>query len=274
MKRPTHAGLTWLIILWMLGGLCGPETSFGQSGARPTSPPLPARKAALIDVTGYWASIISVDWRWRMMTPPIGDYSSVPLNPEGIRVTRAWDPKADAAQGAQCKAYGAAGLMRLPEELQIQWSDDNTLQIQTDAGMQTRQLHFDGHWAGGAATAQGYSSASWYKQTQTVGFNPPSNGPKPGGGGTLKVMTTHMLPGYLRRNGVPYSGSAVMTEYFDRIDDEGTSYLIVTSVVEDAVYLRDIFITTEEYMRMPDGSRWDPEPCRIIPPTSSSQVVG
>jgi hypothetical protein len=274
MKRPQHAKLAGLVVLCVLGPLCAAQVAFGQLGAAPAGPPLPAKKAALIDVTGYWASIISVDWRWRMMTAPVGDFSSVPLNPEGIRVTRAWDPKADEAQGAQCKAYGAAGLMRLPEELLIQWTDDNTLQIQTDTGMQVRQLHFGGHWSAGEPTAQGYSTAAWYKQTQTVGFNPPSNGPKPGGGGSLKVMTTHMLAGYLRRNGVPYSADASMTEYLDRIDDEGTSYLIVTSVVEDPVYLRDIFITTEEFMKMPDGSHWDPQPCRIIPPTSTSQVLG
>jgi len=274
MNRPQYAKFGGLLILCVLGELCAPGPAFGQLGAPPAGPPLPAKKGALIDVTGYWASIISVDWRWRMMTPPIGDFSSVPLNQEGIRLTRAWDPKVDEARGAQCKAYGAAGLMRLPEELQIQWADDETLLIQTDTGMQTRELHFRGHWSGGESTTQGYSSASWFKQTQTVGFNPPSNGPKPGRGGTLRVLTSHMLPGYLRRNGVPYSGSAAMTEYFDRIDDEGTSYLIVTSVVEDPVYLRDIFITTEEFMKMPDAARWDPQPCKIIPPTSTSQITG
>src|SRR6185437_52484 len=208
MNRPQYAKFGGLLILCVLGELCAPGAAFGQLGAPPAGPPLPAKKGALIDVTGYWASIISVDWRWRMMTPPIGDFSSVPLNQEGIRLTRAWDPKVDEARGAQCKAYGAAGLMRLPEELQIQWADDETLLIQTDTGMQTRELHFRGHWSGGESTTQGYSSASWFKQTQTVGFNPPSNGPKPGRGGTLRVLTSHMLPGYLRRNGVPYSGSA------------------------------------------------------------------
>jgi hypothetical protein len=245
-----------------------------QQATRPPAPALSPEQSALIDVTGYWASMITADWRWRMMTPPSGDFSSVPLNPEGIRLTRAWNPATDEAQGAQCKVYGAAGLMRLPEQLHISWTDPGTLQIQTDAGMQTRLLHFGGHWTGGPSTSQGFSSASWYKQVQIVGFNPPFGGPKPGGGGTLKVLTSHMLPGYLRRNGVPYSGDAAMTEYFDRIDDEGTSYLIVTSVVEDPTYLRDVFITTEEFKKLPDGSRWDPQPCRIIPPTSTTPVRG
>lgn len=246
-----------------------PGIALGQQAGRPVSHSMSAEQEALIDLTGYWASIITADWRWRMMTAPIGDTASVPLNPAGVRLANAWNPKTDEARGAQCKAYGAAGLMRLPEELHILWSDPNTLEIQTDSGMQTRLLHFDSQGPVETATLQGYSSASWYKQVQMVGFDPPFGGPSPGHGGTLKATTTHMLPGYLRRNGVPYSGAAVMTEYFDRIEDEDSSYLILTSVVTDPTYLDDVFITTEEYAKMPDGSRWSPQPCRIIPPTSA-----
>ena len=35
--------------------------------------------------------------------------------------------------------------------------------------------------------------------------------------GTLKVITGNMHPGYLRKNGVPYSGEAVLNEYFNRL---------------------------------------------------------
>lgn len=241
--------------------------ALGQQTSRSVNHPMSGEQQALIDVTGYWASIITADWRWRMMTAPIGDFASVPLNAAGARLADAWNPRADEMKGAQCRAYGAAGLMRLPEELHILWNSPNTLEIQTDSGMQTRMLHFHGGGAVGAATLQGYSAASWFKQVQMVGFDPPFGGATPGHGGTLKVITTHMLPGYLRRNGVPYSGDAVMTEYFDRIQDEDSSYLILTSVVEDPTYLDDVFITTEEYAKMPDGSRWNPQPCKIIPPT-------
>jgi len=237
---------------------------------RPQGPPLPAQKAALIDVTGYWTTVISADWRWRMMTPPIGDFSSVPLNPAGIQLTMAWNPQRDIADGAQCRAYGAAGVMRLPTRLHVHWADDETLEIDTDAGQQQRMLHFKGQWNGGAPTPQGWSSASWYKQLQAAGFGPPYGGPQPGKGGTLKVVTTHMTAGYLRRNGVPYSENAVYTEYFDRLEDDGTTWLIDTSVVNDPTYLRDVFITTETFKQESDGSKWDPQPCKVVPPTSSA----
>lgn len=246
--------------------------ALAQRGQRP-GPPLPAREAALIDITGYWTSVISADWRWRMMTAPIGDFSSVPLNPAGIRLTMAWNPQRDIADGVQCRAYGAAGVMRLPVRLHVHWADDNTLEIDTDAGQQQRLLHFQGNWSGGAPTLQGYSSASWYKQLQAAGFGPPFGGPQPGKGGTLKVITTHMASGYLRRNGVPYSEQAIYTEYFDRLDDGGTLWLIDTSRVDDPIYLRGVFLTTETFKQEPDASKWDAEPCRVVPPTSSALPV-
>ncbi len=94
-------------------------------------------------------------------------------------------------------------------------------------------------------------------------------GPEPGKGGTLHVVTTHMRPGYLRKNGVPYSGNAVLTEYYDRFDRNGVSYLIVTSVVDDPQYLNDRFITSGQFKREPDGSKWNPTPCRPLWPRST-----
>jgi hypothetical protein len=217
--------------------------------------------AAVIDVTGNWVSVVDEDWRWRMMTPPKGDFTSVPLNAEGRSVGNAWDPAKDEASGEQCKAYGAAGLMRMPTRLRIAWADPQMLRLETDAGQQTRLFHFDGSKAG-APSWQGDSVASWQKQAQTRGFAPPYDGPAPGKGGALKVVTTHMRPGYLRRNGAPYSGDAVLTEFFDRVDVEGTPFLILTTVVEDPKYLTEPFVTSEQFKWEGDGSKWDPTPCR------------
>src|ERR1700732_5057440 len=101
-----------------------------------------AKTVAPIDLTGYWVSIVTEDWRYRMVTPAKGDYASVPLNPEGRKVADTWDPAKDEASGSQCKSYGAAALMRVPGRLHITWADDNTLKIEADAGTQTRLLHF------------------------------------------------------------------------------------------------------------------------------------
>ena len=227
------------------------------------APPLPPRQGAVIDITGYWVSQVNEDWRWRMVTPPKGDYASLPLNPEGRRVAGAWDPAQDEANGNACKAYGAAGLMRLPTRIHITWADDNTLKLEADAGQQTRLLRFGTPKLPlTEATWQGESFASWQKQAQQSGFGPPYNGAAPGKGGALKVVTTQMRPGYLRKNGVPYSANAILTEYFDRVELDGGSYLILTSVVEDRQYLSDMFITSEQFKMELDGSKWNPSPCK------------
>src|SRR6267143_570063 len=113
-------------------------------GAQPPATPPAPKMAAPIDLTGYWVSIVTEDWRFRMITPDKGDFSSVPLNPEGRRVANTWDPEKDEADGNQCKSYGAAAVMRVPGHVHIFWENDNTLRIDTDAGTQTRLLHFEG----------------------------------------------------------------------------------------------------------------------------------
>jgi len=245
-----------------LGALLLAASSVSAQG-RFGAPPPTGQAGALIDLTGYWVSIVDEDWRWRMVTPPKGDYASVPLNPEGRRVADTWDAAKDEAEGNACKAYGAAGLMRLPTRLHITWADDKTLQVETDAGQQKRLFHFDvSRSPGGEPQWQGDSAASWVKQYQSRGFAPPFGGPSPGKGGALKVVTTHMRAGYLRKNGVPYSGNAILTEYLDRVEFDGVPYLILTTAVDDPQYLNDTFITSEQFKFEPDSSKWKPSPCK------------
>src|SRR5437763_430062 len=99
------------------------------------------RGASPIDLTGNWVSIVTEDWRFRMVTPPKGDYASVPLNAAARAVADKWDPAKDEADGNACKSYGAANIMRTPGRLRISWENDTTLKIETDAGQQTRLLH-------------------------------------------------------------------------------------------------------------------------------------
>ena len=235
-------------------------------GQGPAAGPAPsAQAAAPIDMTGYWVSIVSEDWRWRMVTPARGDYQSVPLNAEGRRVADAWDPARDDAAGEACRSYGAPAIMRVPGRLHITWRDDNTLQVDIDAGMQTRLLHF-GDWKapGGEPTWQGDSVASW-----EVPRRGGRGGPAAGGGtsaaprfGSLKVVTTHIRPGYLRKNGVPYSADTRMTEYWDVLPQpNGSEYLVVTTIIEDPTYLTIPWIVSPNFKREPNGSKWDPTPC-------------
>jgi hypothetical protein len=235
----------------------------GAAPGRAGGPPPSARAAAPFDPTGYWVAIISEDWRWRMVTPAKGDVVSIPLNAEGLRVSEAWDPAKDEAAGEQCKAYGAPGLMRGPTRLHITWQDDNTLKIESDYGTQTRLLRFIGAGeasrageAGGAKTWQGITTAQW---VMAAGGGRGRGGPRHG---SIKSITTQLRPGYLRKNGVPYSDRAVFTEYWDlHVETNGDQYLVDTNLVEDPVYLQTPWITALHFKKEKDGSKWDPSTC-------------
>ena len=238
-------------------------TTFAQAGraagAGRAGVPPSARAAAPFDPTGYWVAIVSEDWRWRMVTPAKGDVVSIPLSVEGLRVAEAWDPAKDEAAGEQCKAYGAPGLMRGPTRLHITWQDDSTLKIESDYGQQTRLLRFTG--AGGAG---GPSGAKTWQGVTTAQWIMGGGGRGRGGArfGSIKSLTTQLRPGYLRKNGVPYSDRAVFTEYWDlHKEANGDQYLVDTNLVEDPVYLQTPWITSLHFKKEPDGSKWDPTPC-------------
>jgi hypothetical protein len=238
--------------------------AFGAAAQQPPAPAQSPRAQAPVDFTGYWVSIVTEDWRWRMVTPPKGDYSSVPLTAEARKVADAWDPAQDTSAGEACRAYGAAAIMRVPGRIRISWENDTTLRVDTEAGTQTRLFRFtprtvEGLIAGaraqdGAPSWQGRSVAQWRIAGARRGAPP--------AGGSLLVVTEGMRPGYLRKNGVPYSANAVVTEYYNRTNEpNGDSWLIVTTIVEDPVYLTGRFVTSSHFKKAADGSIWNPTPC-------------
>jgi hypothetical protein len=213
------------------------------------------KDGAAFDMTGYWVSIVTEDWRFRMVTPPKGQFGGVPLNAEGRKVAGAWDPAKDETAGNQCKAYGAAAIMRIPGRLHITWDNDTTMKIEADAGTQTRVIHFGGAAQQGTeASWQGYSIAGW-EYAAGGGKGAPRSG-------DLRVVTTNLKPGYLRKNGVPYSANAVVTEWYDRIHaTNGEEWLVVSTEVRDPQYLAMPFITSTHFKKQPDAAGWAPEPC-------------
>lgn len=242
-----HAAAALAVLAFV--GLAGTQAQFGslhaQGRGRRGQPPATARAGAPIDLTGYWTAVITEDWRWRMVTPAKGDYQSIPINAAAQKVADAWDPAKDEAAREQCKAYGTPGLMRAPTRLNISWMDDNTLKVDTDYGMQTRLLHFGG-WTppGGRPTWQGESVARW------------------DGAGTLVVRTSNLRPGYLRKNGVPYSARTTMTEYWDLITEPtGERRILLLIVVDDPMYLQVPWTVPVHFKKEADGSKWDPTPC-------------
>jgi hypothetical protein len=244
--------------------VCSPMVSAGQ-GRGQAAPPPTARAIAPVDLTGYWVSVISEDWQWRMITPAKGDVASLPLNAEGTRVANQWNP----AEEGSCKAYGAAAIMRMPGRLRITWEDDNTLKIETDAGQQTRRLRFNATPPSAASRdAQGHSVARWEITAPVAGSgavggvaNPRQPAPR---WGTLKVVTTNMQAGWLRKNGVPYSEQATMTEYFDRFSDGTDEWFTVTTMVEDPTYLNQPLVVSSNFKKERDGSKFTPVPCKTI----------
>ena len=231
---------------------------------RPAAPKLSPREAAPIDLTGYWVSVISEDWRWRMVTPAKDDFAGIPFKPEGRKVGDLWDPAKDEASGDTCKAYGAATIMRLPGRVHITWQDDSTLKIETDTGEQTRLLKFGDKPENIAASRQGYSQAQWEQPERGIGT------PRPGFGATregskgraLEVSTTHLLGGYLRKNGFPLSANATVHEDFDLFTERnGQPWFVVTTIVEDPMYLQEPYVTSSNFKKEPDGSKWHPRPC-------------
>jgi hypothetical protein len=240
----------------------------GGAPAQPTTP----QAAAPIDVTGYWVSQIVDEWRFRV-TPQKGDIPYLPINADARRVANAWDPDKDIAEGKQCRAYGAVGVMQRPGRLHVTWENDRTLRIDADAGTQTRLLHFGAAPAQkGARNWQGYSTAQWVVagrpllDTGGTGFVPGLGARGPNRGGTLIAKTDNMLSGYIRKNGVPYSEEAVLTEYFNLVTNaapgaQNQPYLVVTAFVEDPKFLTGPFIRTYTFKKQSDASGWDPTPC-------------
>jgi hypothetical protein len=266
----------------------------GGGGAQ-NAPPATARAGAAFDMTGYWVSEVTEKWRYRMLVPDKGDYQMVPLNPDGRKVAAAWDPARDQATGEACRSYGAVGLLQVPGRLHITWQDDNTLRLDTDSGTQTRVFHFARPQGQGAASEsrgggspspnaelswQGYSAAIWgggESRDRRDGFG----GPAQDATGRLvvipaqrkeadylKVTTTRMRPGYLQKNGIPYSSNALLEEYFDVFSDPYTknTWIALTQVVTDPQYLLEPLIMHAHFKKLPDAAGWDPTPCRADEP--------
>jgi len=260
-----------------------PAVAGAQGPGRGAGPGATGRAAALKDLTGYWVSVVAEHWHLRMLVPPKGNFEMLPLNAEARRVANTWDP---ARESEPCKSYGAAAIMRVPGRLHIQWADDNTLRIDTDSGTQTRLFHFGGGAPGTGGRAlppspaasadrrsatreggsdpqkaewQGYSVAMWERAARGGGEGRAA--------GDLKVTTTRMRAGYLRKNGVPYSENTSLEEYFDMFSEpNGDTWLVVDSVVRDPQYLTQPFLTSVAFKKLPNASGWDPTPCRADQP--------
>jgi len=236
-----------------------------QRGGRGQGAVVSAQASAPLDLTGQWVSLVTDDWRWRMVTPPKGDVLYLPVNDAGRKVAEQWDPAKDEAAGEACKAYGAGGIMHWPGRLRMTWENENTLKLETDTGQQTRLFNFGSPQpTAGEPTWQGFSVAAWELPGGGRGRR---GGGAAGGetrrpGASMRVSTTRMRPGYYRRNGVPYGANATMTEWFTTISEpDGNTYLLVTKILEDAQYLNAPYVRTVQFKKENGSAGWNPTPC-------------
>jgi hypothetical protein len=261
-------------------GVTAQDFGARDRGPAQAGPPKTARQAAPKDFTGYWVSVVTELWRYRMLVPDKNDYQFVPLNTEGRRVADSWDPAKDQASGEQCKSYAAPAIMQVPGRLHIYWQDDYTLRVDTDSGTQTRLFHFGGSPPQNDPPSwQGFSLASW-EGDENVDTRDGQGGPIQDATGRLilgrtlrqadylKVVTSGLRPGYLQKNGIPYSANAKLEEDFDTFSDPYSSntWLTVTAVVTDPQYLIEPLFTHAHFKKLPDNSGWDPTPCHANEP--------
>ena len=206
-----------------------------------------------------------------MVTPAKGDYQGIQMNAEGRRVADAWDPAKDEAAGEQCKSYGAPALMSVPGRIHITWQDDTTLKVETDAGTQTRLLHFGGradsanataHLAGRLAGAVAVAASGTCRCScaRPIARRTRRRFARPAD--RCDVVTKNLRAGYLRKNGVPYSENAVLTEHWDLYKrPNGEQWLTITTQIEDPQYLSNVRLIAPVFKKEPNGSKWDPTPC-------------
>lgn len=241
--------LSLLLLLFVAAHASAFAQARGRGGA--PAPPQTAKAAAAIDLTGYWVSIVTEDWRYRMVTPAKGDYQGVPMTPDARKIADTWDPAKEEASGELCKSYGAPAILRVPGRLHLTWTDDQTLRMDTDAGKQTRIFHFGGWKApAGPHTLQGDSVAEW------------EAGGRGATDGAMKVTTTNLKAGFLRKNGVPYSENTTVTEYYELIKmPDGSPLMVVTISTTDPTYLRQPFVISSQFKKEPSDAKWHPTEC-------------
>jgi len=205
--------------------------------------------SAQMDFSGEWPVVLSQD---NTDNPHLGEYVGIPLSREAIRRAEVWDASIQSLPEWQCRPHSAAYIKRGPSNLRV-WKEIDPASRQIIA-FQTEWLrstntpiYMDGrpHPPEYAAhTWGGFSTGNWE-------------------GDRLRVKTTHMKEDYYRRNGVPQSDQATLTEYLMRRRFQNEDYLTWVIVAYDPVYLTEPLIRSTEY-RLNLAQQVPPYPCTIV----------
>lgn len=203
---------------------------------------------AQMDLSGEWGQKMHEDAPERGGGPEIGDYTGIPTNDADRMRGDTWDAEKWTQLEHECEPHPADYAPRGPGSMRI-WADIDPFTMQVTAWhteimwMQPqRVIYMDGraHPPEYAPhTWQGFSTGEWAADM-------------------LKVTTTHLKEGWLRRNGLARSEKAKLTEFFIRHDD----YLTLVTIVHDSVYLTEPFIRTSNWILDPG---YNPIPSTCIP---------
>jgi hypothetical protein len=229
-------------------------TTAQQAAGRGQGPQQTARAAASTDLTGTWVSVITEEWVSRMVTPRKGYVrgGGIHVTPEGMKLVNAWDPARDEAAGEQCKGYGAVGVTRLPGRVRLSWQDDNTLKAEFEAGNQVRLFHFRAMAHSGPPSWQGHSTAQWERAVSAGDRRQ----------GNLKVVTSNLRPQYARKNGLPISASAKVTEYLHVLNaPNGDQWLSWIGEVDEPQYYLEPYHYSFQFKKVANNAPWAPEAC-------------
>jgi len=204
---------------------------------------------AQMDLAGEWAPQFHEDQPERLGGPDVGDYAGLPINDAARMMADAWNADILSVPEHQCKPHPSDYSPRGPAQLQI-WKEVDPVSREVIAWRTHIQWQAPERWIYmdgrphpdefAAHTWQGFSTGEWIGQI-------------------LKVTTTHLKKGWIRRNGVPRSDQAELTEYFWRHGD----YLTWTVIINDPMYLTEPMLRSSDFRWSP-GQNVGNYPCTIV----------
>jgi hypothetical protein len=207
----------------------------------------PSPAFAQLNLVGYWAPLFDEDFLERLPGPDVGDYAGLPITDAARKRANTWEASLLTLPEHQCKphpsTYGfrGIGVLRIWEELDPQ--TQQLARIRTFITWQEQQRDI---WMDGRPHPSELEPHTW-QGFSTGRFE----------GDVLVVRTTHLKAGWVRRNGVPLSDAATMTERFFRHGDLLTHVMMI----EDQAYLSEPVVKTTGYVVAANG-KVEPYPCR------------
>jgi hypothetical protein len=191
-----------------------------------------ARSAhAQVNLVGYYNPIFDEDFVERIPGPDVGDYAGLPINDAARTRANTWDASLLTLPEHQCKPHPSTYGFRGVGQLRI-WEDRDP------ATQRLVKIHSPHPPELAPHTWQGFSTGRFE-------------------GDVLVVRTTHLKAGWIRRNGLPLSDRATMTERFFRHGDLLTHVMMI----EDPVYLAEPLVKSNGFLLIPNGTM-EPYPCR------------